>query len=229
MIFNKNNLPTGFYVYAYIRKKELTPYYIGRGKNGRAWTSHKRQNNANLTPKDSNRIIILEHNLTYIGSVALERFYIKWYGRKDQGTGILINATDGGEGNYGMIHSTETKKKMSVAAKGKAKSIEFVMKMSQDRKGIPWSENRRASQKIKTINDRPVNKDKTEKRITIPKEKVKKPRGLFGENNPMFGKNFSKSHREKIAEYRRGKPLSEETKRKISETKKRKNAINNCV
>jgi hypothetical protein len=51
---------------------------------------------------DVTRIVILEKNLTNVGSLALERRMIQWYGRKDLSTGILHNRTDGGEGGQGL-------------------------------------------------------------------------------------------------------------------------------
>jgi hypothetical protein len=103
-----------FYVYAYLRK-DNTPYYIGKGCSTRAWKHCK--NDVIHPPKDKSKIILLEQNLTEIGSLALERFYIRWYGRKDIGSGILRNKTDGGDGASGNKQSEETRKKRSQSIK----------------------------------------------------------------------------------------------------------------
>ena len=83
-----------FYTYAYLRKEDKTPYYIGKGKGKRAYDSTHRVK----VPDDKDRIIFLKENVSEKEAWDYEREMIQFYGRKDLGTGILRNMSDGGEG-----------------------------------------------------------------------------------------------------------------------------------
>ena len=100
-----------YYTYAYLRE-DKTPYYIGKGIRNRA---HSRHQKGIKLPKDKSRIIFLKQNLTEEEAFQHEKYMIAVFGRKDLGTGILHNKTNGGEGNSGLIHSNESKLKMATS------------------------------------------------------------------------------------------------------------------
>lgn len=93
-----------YYVYAYLRD-DGSPYYIGKGKDKRAWKKNKRD--IIKVPNDPSRIVILNSDLTDEQSIDIEKQLIREYGRKDLGTGILRNMTDGGEGLSGFKKTKE--------------------------------------------------------------------------------------------------------------------------
>ena len=214
-----------YYVYAYLRE-DGTPYYIGKGKRDRAYSKTGRRFKA--PPKD--RIIIILQNLTEEQAFSNEIDFILFYGRKDNGTGILRNLTDGGEGVSGHIQSEETKRKLSKASMGNKKMLgkkhseETKKKLVECNTGRKHSEEskRKISEATKGISKNvgivPWNKGKSG--YNISSYKVPWNKGKVG-----LVKHTEESKR-RISEANKGKKLSEETKKKISEANKNKKSWN---
>jgi hypothetical protein len=184
-----------YYIYAYLRK-DGTPYYIGKGKDDRAWEQHRINNKGVHTPAKS-YIIILESNLTELGALALERRMIRWYGRKDLDTGILHNRTNGGEGTAGMIFTEDHKSKISNALKGIKR-----LPQSEERK-------RQVSEKLKG-------------RAKSEETKLKLKESHNKNSNPV-GVKRSEETKQRMRLAQLGKKHSEETKQKMKETRGKKN------
>jgi hypothetical protein len=103
-----------FYTYAYLRKNN-TPYYIGKGEKHRAY--NKNHNNVYVPPKE--RVLFLKKGLLEEEAFKHEIYMISIFGRKDLGTGILHNKTNGGDGSSGRIATESQKKKQSEKMKGR--------------------------------------------------------------------------------------------------------------
>ncbi len=126
-----------YYTYAYLRE-DGTPYYIGKGKGNRAYGDHKGY--VYVPPKD--RIIILKYFQDESDAFKHEIYLIHVLGRKDLGTGILWNRTNGGDGTSGAILKESTKRKMSQSRNGeknhfygKKHTKDSIQKMKSSLKG----------------------------------------------------------------------------------------------
>lgn len=107
---------TNYYTYLWLRE-DGTPYYVGKGTPKRAFRKGH--------PKG--RVILQEHPCE-ADAFAVEVFLIAYYGRKDLGTGILRNLTDGGEGTLGK--NEDTKRRIGAARAGKPRTAEVRLKLS---------------------------------------------------------------------------------------------------
>lgn len=169
-------------VYQWLRE-DGSPYYIGIGKPQRPYTG--RRSCGGPPPRD--RIVVLHEGLEWEKACEIERELIAFYGRKDLGTGILRNLTNGGEGVRGLVVSEETRAKLSKARLGKKHSEEHRKNLSKASRGRVVSE---------------------ETRKKISKAKSGENHHLYGktgESHPMYGKKHTKEAKEKMSEKRSGK------------------------
>jgi hypothetical protein len=111
------------YVYRHIRLDKNEPFYIGIGTNsgknnnyGRSRSNFRRNKLwFDVTAKTDFLIEIIYESNDYELVKEKEIEFVKMYGRKDNGSGVLTNLTNGGDGTVGIKFSKETIERMRVA------------------------------------------------------------------------------------------------------------------
>ncbi len=141
---------TDYYTYAYLRKNG-TPYYIGKGRGRRAFNSH---GVINVPPKE--RILFLKTNLSEQDAFNHEIYMIAVFGRKDQGTGILRNQTNGGDGSSGYVFTETARRNVSNGKRGRSRkpfTDEHRERISKGKLGKPLKiSNENRSQRVREAN-----------------------------------------------------------------------------
>ena len=209
------------YVVYFHKDDEGKVFYVGIGRPKRAFWFYERSEFwkryvAKHCAAGVPRVDIIHQNISWSSACEHERFWIEAYGRRDNGTGCLVNMTDGGEGACGLVPSEETRLKMSLARKGKPFSDETRLKMSLARKGKSLSEEHREKlSQAKKGKRREPHSDET--RLKISQANKGKPQA-------KKGKSLSDETRLKMSQANKGKTHSEEAKQKMKEAwKKYKN------
>lgn len=104
-------------VYTHTRLDKNEVFYVGIGSNDksleRAHRKHGTEYWERIVTKTLYRVDILFIGISWDEAVEIEKYLIKFYGRRDLRTGTLVNMTDGGEGTCGRIRPLHEIEKFS--------------------------------------------------------------------------------------------------------------------
>jgi len=136
------------YLYRHIRLDKNEPFYIGVGSDNdykRAYNKKGRSHSwKDIAYKIPYEVEIVLDNLTWKQACQKEIEFIKLYGRKDLNLGILVNMTDGGEGQFGRKINEYTRTKMSKPKSNRAKNN---MKLSHINRDYSYLKNKAGAKK----------------------------------------------------------------------------------
>ena len=121
-----------FYVYLHKRASDGVVFYVGKGRGNRAWVKSRNSYWKNVVAKHGYEVVISKEGLSEEEAFNEECKLIAFF--RDLGV-CLTNMTDGGEGVSGLVHSLETRRKLSEVQKGKKLPAETRRKLSEAKKG----------------------------------------------------------------------------------------------
>lgn len=157
------------YLYRHIRHDTNQVFYVGIGSDDNHRRSRQSSGRNNLwnkiVAKTDYSIEIMIDGISRSEALDKEKEFIKLYGRRNTGTGTLVNLTDGGLDNKGFVFGDDIRQKMreassrrnltpelrkafSDAGKNKVFSAETRQKLSDAHKGKTKSESHRLNLSI---------------------------------------------------------------------------------
>lgn len=122
-----------FYVYLHKRPTDNSVFYVGKGKENRAWTNKSRSPHwQHVVDKHGGFLVeIIKENLTEQEAFELEALTVRGIGIEN-----LTNKTLGGISTTGMQHSEETKKLQSEIAKKRIEDNPEKLNILNDRLAV---------------------------------------------------------------------------------------------
>jgi hypothetical protein len=198
------------YIYAHKRLSDHQIFYIGisdidNNNFARAYDLVNRSKEwIEYTKLHSYYVVIPEEskNIDWNEAQACERYLIDYFGRLDLGKGTLLNKTGGGVGGLERIFSEETRKKLSLASKGRTHSEETRKKISDGNRG-----KKRTAESKQRMRDSHLGHKPSEE----TKQKI---------SDLAKGRKRSDKCKENISKGQKGKIVSAETKLKMSIARK---------
>lgn len=171
----------GPYVYVYADTASGELLYVGKGDKYRAW---RHASSPYINPELSSRILKSRATLhiflceSHADANRKERMLIFTIGRRDLGTGTLLNRTAGGQGSRGrknFRHDAETKRRISEKLKGRRFTEEHRKAISESTKGRtpPTAEHFAKMLKARQTPEARARNSERTKRI-VPKEQLQR-------------------------------------------------------
>lgn len=127
-------------VYTHVHPENKIVFYVGMGIIKRAYDFKNRNRfwKRTVLKFGAPEVNIIAQNLEPEKAAELEKFLIKYFGLNN-----LTNISPGGDNITGFVHSDESRKRISLANKGKKRSLETRKRISEGRKGIVFSQEHR--------------------------------------------------------------------------------------
>ena len=208
------------------RKKDiqdlfLNVFYVGISKNYRRPTIKYKRNSMwnRIVKKHGYQIEITHKDLCWEEACSIERYLISFYGRHDLKLGNLSNMTDGGDGAVNYIRSEEQNQAHGLKMKGKNNPM-FGRSAQTGKKGFNTG-NKHSEETKKRISETLLkNKFKhSEETKKIISDKLKGKRPYKGDH-PCLGRIVSDETKRKISEANKGREATLEQRQRMSVDRK---------